>query len=176
MDNRVNTEDRHSNALSVYSSMTEGEPYKIYRKTILGKVEVKVLDPFDETKVIYVLLTGNPDASNGKSLVELWTPMQHIFFLRNNEAFLENGTVIEEKVARKKPEIKQTVNNLSDAELEDIVKNYKKLASALEDMTSINAVSRTLHMANKMERPVKTIELIEKKLSFMQAQEYVPEE
>ena len=51
MDNR-NTNDRHSNAMSIYSSMADGEPYKLFRKTVLGKVEVKLLDPFEEDKVI----------------------------------------------------------------------------------------------------------------------------
>jgi hypothetical protein len=58
----------------------------------------------------------------------------------------------------------ETPNTYSDAELDEVLKNYLKLKKALTEITSVATVSRLLERAKAQRRPEKTIDLLEEYL------------
>ena len=156
----------------IYGKMATGEPLKVYRKTILGRVNVKAINPVEDVAED-VILSGNPDDRSCETcFVEIWSDKELVYFLRANRTHLSEGTLVEDTKPRD-TEIKKTPNNLSDEEIEELVVSpFLKLKKVVESMTTESAVSRVLREAEKAERPEKTITFIRERLSEIQAGEY----
>jgi hypothetical protein len=154
-----------------YSRMQVGEPLRTFKKTILGKVNVKILDPFEGAGKD-ILLFGDPRRKNCPNcFVELWTDKEVMYFLRSNKIHLESGVLVEHTKPRD-TKIAKTVNNLSDEEIEElVVAPWMKLKATVDKMTSIAAVSRVVDAAETAERPEKTMKYLREKLSLMQSGE-----
>ena len=155
----------------LYSRMQSGKPLAVYKKKILGKLNVRVLNPFDQ-KPMHTILQGDPRKKNcPKCFVELWTDKELMYFLRSNRIHLDGGNLIEyTKTLSSK--IERTVNNLSDEEIESLVKApFLKLKKTVEKMTSIAAVSRVVDTAETAGRPEKTMLYLRERLSLMQSGE-----
>ncbi len=154
----------------VFNKMSTGEPYRTYRKTHLARLRVKVLNPFDGTPY-EEFLEGNPqDAACQKCYVDLWDEKELMYFKRSNSIHLESGALVE--APRPVTEVKQSFNNLSDAELKELVEGkYFGLKAAVEKMTSEEALARTLLLAEECSRPEKTLNFIRERLALLQSGE-----
>lgn len=157
----------------VFSAMQADEPFSTYRKTILGKVFVQVLDPFSHIPQ-GLLLSGVKGTDTEK--VDMWSVQEDLFFRRMNKKHLETGMVI--KVPKAKPtevpvvEVKK-LEQYSDEELRALVdhdsKHFIALQKTLANITSEAVAYRMLELAKELEKSEKIIKAIETKLAELQA-------
>lgn len=165
--NGKNTQD-----YSVYSLMATDNPVAIYKKGHLGKLNVRRLNSFTK-EVEDVLLFSPPsgDMEADTCFVELWSEEEHVFFKRANRKHLESGALIRFTKPRN-TEIKQSANNMTDKELEElVVAPFMKLKKTVEQMTSEPAILRTIQKAEEADRPEKTMQFLRERLSLIQSGE-----
>lgn len=158
---------------SVYSKMQVGEPLKVYKKTILARAYVTILNPFSGEPEGLVL-SGDPSRNEPGCLVEIWSEAEDAFFKRMNSKHLQTGVIIPIAVpiAAVKTE-EEVYNTLPDEELERILtEKFFTLQNALNKMTSEAAVYRVLAKANEMEKSEKVVNAIEARLSELQSLDF----
>lgn len=170
------TEERKMSEMDdakAYSSMQTGEAFKVYRKTTLGLVGVRILSPFDTTKREYTQLKGDHRDPNCEDcFIELWSEKEHVYFVRANRQHLTDGVLIEYN----KPldhSIKKTPNNMSDEEVDELINSSKflTLKSKVNQMTSEAAVQRVLDAAEMADRPEGTMKFLRERLALVQSGE-----
>ncbi len=132
----------------VFSNMNAGQPYATYKKTILGKVYVEVINPFTQ-KPEGILLFG--EKGTDTEMIDVWTEMEDVFFRRQNRRAFETGRVI--KISRnQKPETK-TIEQFSDTEMKDVLnQRYAAFQKTLSAVTSESVVYRMLDLASELEK------------------------
>jgi hypothetical protein len=59
----------------IYSAMQQEKPYKSYIKTVISRVYVNILDPFDESPS-GVLLFGDHRRGEESGIVDAWNEKQ----------------------------------------------------------------------------------------------------
>ncbi len=153
---------------NVFAAMQEGKPYKSYIKKSVGKVLVRILNPFDE-KPEEVILYGNPFTSSDKEsmIVDVWNEKQDVYFKRMNAIHIANGMVVEYARAEATPD--KNYNALSDEEIEKILKSkFMVLKHTLEKVTTATAALRFLNLARDLDVSDKYITFIEGKLAELQ--------
>jgi len=144
-----------------------GQPVAKYVKTIVGKVCVKVIDQFTGSPT-ELILAGEPGKVPIEDIVlTFWTDFEHEFFRRANKPLLDRGDIapfteeIEEKIS---------VNEISDAELEEALKKkFFAVKALLDKFTSPVPVERMLRLAKEMNVSVGVVGRIEERLSELQA-------
>jgi hypothetical protein len=155
----------------LYSAMSEGKPLKRYMKTILGKVYVTTLNPFDNGKPQPIELYGQPRPGNSRAVVEIWTSKEDRFFKKVNEAHFKAGNLrlLEDKDIEKVSEEPKSPNEISDAEIEEILnKPYMALKNKLNKFTAPAPVYRFLRMAEELEKSEKITDSIKARLSELE--------
>jgi len=159
----------------VFSKMQTGDPTAVYGKTILGKVEVSVINPFDGTPE-NVLLHGNPKKNDSNCFVEVWSQMEEVYFERQNAPLFKGGYLIKVKEG-KKPPVKDkdkevSYEGITDEYIEELITApFMKFKSELNAIDSEAVVYRILSMAEEMERPEKTMQHIRQRLTEIQQKE-----
>jgi len=150
----------------IYSAMQVGKPYKSYRKTILGKVYVTILDPFTQETPIGIHLEGEP-TTDERAIVDIWSEKEDVFFKRMNKRHFETGNLI--PYIREEKEAKRTVENSTDEELKALInKPFLSLQAVLNKTNSEALVFRILTLAKELEKSDKIIKAIESRLSEIQ--------
>lgn len=155
----------------VYAAMQTGKPYKTYKKVILGKVFLRVLDPFNDD-AIGVHLVGNPNKNEEGCFFHVWNEKQDVFLQRMNKPHFKSGTLIEVKGGQPKEEDadKKGYKDYTDEDIVEIAKSkFFALKSLLKDSDSEAFIYRILTTAEELERPEKTLDEIRKRLSEVQA-------
>ena len=149
----------------VFSAMQTGIPFKSYRKTILGKVYVTVLNPFSNQPE-GLLLEG--DAADQKSVIDVWTEKDDIFFRRMNKVHFDEGAIIEfKKDTNAVPE--RTIEAFTDEELKGVInQKYLALLATLNKTDKEAVLYRMLTIAQSMEKSEKIIKIIESRLAEVQ--------
>jgi hypothetical protein len=149
----------------VFASMQSASPYASYRKTILGKVYVMVLNPFTN-KPEGILLEGEPKEDD-KAVIDVWSEMEDLYFKRQNRKHFQEGTII--KVQREeKPEV-HTIEQYSDEELKEVINyRYITLNKTLNEITTAPVLMRMLDLAREMEKSERIVKAIEARLSAVQ--------
>lgn len=166
MANRETTIDSFEREL--YSAMSEGKPLKRYIKTILGKVYVTTLNPFDG-KPQPIELYGEPRPGNGRALIAIWSTKEDMFFKEMNRAHFQAGNLRELEEKDTKDETPKSVNEISDSEIEDILnKPFLALKNKLNQFTSSAPVYRFLMKAEEMEKSEKIASAIKARLSELE--------
>ncbi len=153
--------------LQVYSAMQTGKPYKSYKKTILGKVQVIVLNPFSQESSAILLEgeEGSPDA-----ILDVWSEKEDAFFKRMNRRALETGRIISFTHKEEEPLAVNTPEQMSDEEVKDLIKKpFLSLRSILEKTESEAFVYRILKAARDAEKSEKFISAIEARLGEIQS-------
>lgn len=157
---------------NVYSAMQEGEPLATYKKVCVGKIAVRVINPYTE-EIEDVILEGDPHSPSTRFediTISVWTNKEDSFFKKMNQYHFEKGNLI--KVEKEKKEVQQNFNVLSDEEIEEILnKPFFTLKNALPKMTSSAVVLRLLNRAIDLERSEKFTEAIKVRLSEIQETE-----
>ena len=157
---------------STYGLMQTDDPFKSYTKTILGKVFVNVLNPFTD-KVEGIILEGNPKEHSRKAIVDIWTEKGDSFFRNANQVHFEEGTIISYTKEDVEPTEEELLNSLSDEEIEVLLKSkFFTLSNAVNKMTAVAPIYRTLQMAKKRYKSEKIIKFLEGRLSEIQMKEY----
>ncbi len=150
-------------------SLLANEPYKRYIKAVLSRVAVKILDPIS-LRESEVILSGDPAKEEQSAILDLWTPMEQVYFERSNRQILGEGLVIEYSKSIKPV---TSVNTISDEEIDAALNDrFFTLKNLLDKFTSPAPVSRILAKAQDMNKPVKTIDAIKARLSELQVAEY----
>lgn len=159
---------------SMIAAMKSGKPFRTYKKTILGKVFVEVWDNYVNNSV-GLILKGDPGKNDPDCFYYAWTEDNDVYFRQvpHNRRHLEQGTII--PVSYEKPEIKKTIANSTDEELEEIV-NSKFLAfrNSLNKTDSVAALFRMLEIARRLDKSEKITGAIEARLAEVQEEEFNP--
>lgn len=151
----------------VYSAMQTGTPYKKYKKTILGKVYLEVLNPFSG-KPEGLILHGNPAKNQEGCFVEVWTQKEDVFLKRRNPQHFKEGT-LQEWTQKPKEKKEKLYSEYSDDDIKKIVNSrFLALQSTLNKATSEAFVLRILNMARELEKSEKIVRAIEARLSEIQ--------
>lgn len=151
----------------LYEAMQDGEPLAIFRKTVLGKVAVNVLDPFSETPQI-ILLEGNPkDPKNDFGHVKIFTTKQLVFFMHMNRRLIESGILIRDDKFLQKAEERRGYEQYTDDELysEILDKPFALFTKLLAKIDNPIVVQRLLDVATNANKSAKYTEAIENKLA-----------
>ena len=152
----------------LFAAMSEGVPLKRYIKTILGKVYVTTLNPFDGRPQA-IELYGNPRPKNPRAIVEIWTSKEDVFFQKMNAAHFKAGNLrpLEKKEVTK--DEGKSPNEISDAEIEEILnKPFLALKNKLNKFTTSAPVYRFLLKAEDMEKSEKIANAIKARLAELE--------
>lgn len=152
----------------IFEMMQEDKPYAMYIKTVMGQVLVRILDPM-RILPAEVMLVGDPATAKLEDItVRVWTKAEDRYLRTNNKPHFEKGYL----VPYSKPEgFKEAtlVNQITDEEIEHILSQpFYALTNRLALFTSSAPVRRFLLAAEKMNRPVKTINYIKNTLSNLE--------
>lgn len=154
---------------NVYSAMQKDAPYATYKKVILGKASVKVINPFSENPEEFIL-EGNPGKDDEGCFVDVWSIEGDMFFQKLNARLLKQGVLVPyDRV--KKPLVVDVneYNVLSDEELFELLKApFFSLEAALNKMTSEAPVQRMLIIAEQEELSEKKTRHITARLQELQ--------
>lgn len=162
MDN-TNTES------AIFSAMQTEKPYKSYRKTILGQVYVKILNPFNTNEQQGLILSGEDNTAD-EAIMQVWTPKEDQFLRSMNKKHFELGYL----VLYNEPEVREIseeekFNTLDDKALTKLANSkWFTLQAGLNKMTSEAPIYRTLKIAEELDKSEKVINLIKGRLSEVQ--------
>ena len=145
----------------IYSAMQADKPMAIYRKTILAKVGITVLNPFSGQPE-GVILYGDGD----ESYVKLWDVKQLSFFERVNKDHIRSGRIQKVETV---PEPEPSPNIITDAEIDELLAgHYKTLQSKVRTFTDDAPVVRILNRARELEKSDKLIKYLESAIATLQ--------
>lgn len=143
----------------VYSAMQEGKPVATYRKTILGKVYINILDPFTGTPT-GIILKGDPTSADAR--VDVWTVKENLFLQRMNRKHFETGVLRKVDVPVEKME---EIAHYTDAELKEILGLvYISLQKKLVEIEDPAILTRMVDLAKEMEKSTKIVGAVEGRL------------
>ena len=149
----------------VFLAMQEGLPLASYKKTIFAQLRVKILDPIRLMEE-EVILKGDPELNEESCQVKIWSSAEDKYLRRNNKFHFESGALVPFSAAQ---EESFQVNQISDEEIEAVlIQPFFTLKNKLESFTSTIPVRRFLSAAERLNRPVRTIELLKKKLADLE--------
>jgi len=154
----------------VNNAAMEGEPFKRYKKTILGKVYVTILDPFSDEPT-GLILQGNPNhpAELETQIVEVWDARQDSFFRKVNKKHFDAGRLV---TLEEEPVISASPNSLSDAEMDVLLDGrqtrFLAFQNRLATFTDEAPIFRLLNRARELEKSEKIIKHIETRLFALQ--------
>jgi hypothetical protein len=154
------TEDNHN----IYSAMQTGKPFKTYKKTVLGRVYVSAIDPFNEQPT-GVMLYGDPKRNDESCFIDMWSERDDLFFKKMNKVHFSSGYIIE-TVRKEQTVVETPIEQYSDEQLKAVV-NYKFLAlqARLNKINSDVVLYRMLDLAREMDKSEKITRVIEARLS-----------
>jgi hypothetical protein len=156
----------------VFSAMQTGNPFRTYKKTILGKVYVKILDPFraESGAQADLILSGDPKKNHEGCFIDVWTEKEDVYLRRMNAPHFKEGILI--PFDRSKNPAESNVNPynvMTDEELFELLNSpFFKLQNAYNKMTSQAPVLRLLDMAEHEEKSEKIINALRGRLSELQ--------
>jgi hypothetical protein len=150
----------------VVSAMQSGSPFSTYKKTILGKVYVTVLNSFSGTPE-GLILYGEEGDDNAK--IDLWSEREDVFFKRMNRKQFEVGNVIPLTRSAEVVAEPKTIEQYDDEEMRTVVnQTFIKLQKTLSTVTSEAVVLRMIDIARTEEKSEKIITALTAKLSEIQ--------
>jgi len=153
----------------IYTAMQTGKPYKVYTKTLVSKVLIVVLDPFDKPEE--KILEGKPKTDEGA--VKIWDMKGDEFFKTQNEVHLRNGTLVEWADYKQKVQEK-TVEQSTDEELIVILsKPFLIMHKVLQGTNSITFLQRIKLLAIAEDKSERYIDNIDKRIAELESR---PEE
>lgn len=159
----------NSIAGNILMAQEKGVPIKVYRKAIVGKVIVRIVDPFSLSgEKAELLLEGAPNKVDASEIeVKLWTDFEVKYFERFNKGLIERGSLV--RVDKPTEFVLKDTNAMSDDELKELaVARFFALTKQLSEITSETTLQRLLKAAKDLNRPSKTIETIALRIEELQ--------
>ena len=151
---------------TVFAAMQEGKPFATYKKTVISKVAVTVLDPFSGAPTA-IILEGRP--GDDKAIISVWSSVEDLFFKRQNRRHFDSGLLIKHEV-KEEEKVAVPLEQASDEDLRFIVnQKFLALQNALNKTQSEALVSRFLTIAREEEKSEKIIRVIETRLAELQS-------
>jgi len=148
-----------------FSQMQAGTPIASYKKTILGKVFISVLDPFSGNPV-GMLLEGRHGTDT--EVIDVWSEVEDLYFKRANKRQLETGAVI--KVKREEKVEEKTIEQSSDEELKAVInQRYAAFQKTLSSIASEAVLYRMQDLAEEMDKSERILTSIKAKLADVQS-------
>lgn len=151
----------------ILRAQQNGAPLVTYRKAIMGRLVVRVLDPYRGIGS-EVMLQGDPRKTEPTELeVSLYTPLEVKYFEKYNRTLIEKGSLV--PVSSAAELLVNRVNALSDEEIDTLVTaSYFTLTSKLAEVTSEVTLQRILEAAERLNRPAKTLNTIKARIATVQ--------
>lgn len=155
----------------IYSAMQTEKPIASFKKAVLGRVRVFVLDPFSD-KAEEVILTGDPFKNEEGCFIHVWSEKQKMFFENTNRVHFKNGNIIPYVAKDKKKTQEEKHNAMSDEEIKEVLSQpYFTLQNLLNKLTSTAPAFRFLYLARELEKSEKIIQSIEARIAELQEAE-----
>jgi len=162
----------------MYAAMQTGDPHKVYKKTILGKVFVQILNPFDGTPE-GIILEGNPNKDDDECFVQLWSEKEHQFFKKMNKKHLTNGFLVPvsiEKFTKEKKPKGIDYSSFTDEDIEKIVNSrFLALRAHLNKVDSEAHIYRLLSKAEELEKSSGIVNAIKGRIAELQSYDAIEE-
>jgi len=145
-------------------SMEEDKPpFASYVKTIVGSVVVRYLNPIRMIPEEKVLVGIPGEADEDDIVIKVWSAAEDVYLRKNNKMHFEAGRLI--PYTKEQKEV-TTVNQISDEDIEEILlRPFFTLKNKLDEFTSPVPIRRFLAAAERMNRPIGTINYIKETLS-----------
>lgn len=161
--------------IKLFEAMQEDKPVAIYRKTILGKVAVSVINPFSGNPEV-ILLEGNPkDKENDSCYVKLYSSDHLLFFERMNKRLIQAGYVIRDDSFLDKSEEKQEAKpfeQYTDDEFAELLdKPFPYIAKVISKINNPIVMRRILEVAREVNKSNKIISTLETRLAELETNE-----
>ena len=154
---------------SVLELMAQNKPYKSYKKVILGKLYVQYIDPLTQ-QIQGMILEGDPNKGE-ETVIDMWSPLEDLFFRRSNRFHFENGHLVEYK--RKEQPLEKTPNEVTDEEIEEVLDSrFFSLQNLLPKITSETTLLRILTIAREKQKSERILTLIETRLAEVQKESF----
>jgi len=158
--------------VSTYGLMQTNKPIKSYIKTILGQVFVNVLNPFTDS-IEGRILSGDPKKHSNGTIIDIWSEKEDVYLRNANQRHFEEGTIIPYIREDREQTEEEHLNTLNDEEIEVLLTSkFFTLSNAVNKMTAVAPIYRTLEMAKEMEKSEKIIKFLEGRISELQMKEY----
>ena len=161
-----------------FAKMQIGKPIAVFKKAILGKVEVSVVNPFNGIPEP-VILYGNPSKNSEGCFVEVWSQMEEAYFERQNKSLFKQGYLVkleEKEKPLEKGGVKKSYEGFTKEIIEKLVTApYMKFKKDLNEIDSVPILYRVLEVAEELERPEKTMNNIRQRLTEVQQKDIKPE-
>lgn len=154
----------------IFSSMDQGKPLKSYKKTILGKLLLKVWDSLNnvQTEVVF----GGDPRKGGEAVFDVFSEREKVYFERMNVRHFDEGNLIAFTHPEKVESTEKPFEQYSDTDLEKIVNSkYLSLTSTLNKINSVPVLFRIKTAAQESEKSDKIIKAIDARISEVQLQE-----
>lgn len=150
---------------NMYSAMQTGKPIKTFKKVVLGRVYVSVLDPFTEEPT-GVMLYGDPKRNDDTCFIDIWSERDLLFFRKMNKTHLNNGYILESERTTPPEGEEQPIETYTDDQLRDVInKRFLGLQAVLNKIDSEAVLFRMVDLAKDMEKSSKIVDAIEARLS-----------
>ena len=160
---------------TTFANMQLGRPFRSYRKTILGKVYVTMLDPFPPHNPNGYLISGDPKSDT--AIVDTWNEMEDAYFRRTNKRQFELGNLIDYKRPVESDDKPQPAEQYSDEQLKDVLsKPFYSLQALVNKTNKVALVTRLLVLSREMNKSEKIVKFLEGRISEIQMAEYGPKE
>lgn len=151
---------------AIFSAMQSSDPYATYRKTILGKVFINVINSFNG-KPEGILLTGDP-RNDESAIIDVWSEKEDLFLHRMNKNHFTQGTLLKIKREVNAVEV-HTVEQYSDLELAEILKlKYYSMVKLVGEIDTVPVLMRIIEIAREQEKSEKIVKMIEARVSEIQ--------
>ena len=158
--------------VSTYGLMQTNKQIKSYIKTILGQVFVNVLNPFTDS-IEGRILSGDPKKHSNGTIIDIWSEKEDVYLRNANQRHFEEGTIIPYVREDREQTEEEHLNTLNDEEIEVLLTSkFFTLSNAVNKMTTVAPIYRTLEMAKEMEKSEKIIKFLEGRISELQMKEY----
>jgi len=153
---------------AVRKAKAEGNPVAGYIKAIKGVVHINAINTFTGTPET-ITLKGDPvdpEVDIDDITIFLWTDFEYDFFRKANKTLLEEGIL----VPYTKEVVEEiSVNEVSDEVLEEALrKKFFATQALLKKFTSPVPVRRMLYIAERINKPIGTINAIKTRLAELQ--------
>lgn len=153
--------------IDVFAAMQTGEPYRTYKKSILGKVYLTVLNPFNTKESQGIILSGNPRTNDKGCFLKIWTLQEDVFLRKMNEYHFEQGNIVEWH-SKPEPERKLYSAYTEDEVAEIVNSHHLKLQNTLNSIESEAFLLRLLDKADELEKSDKIVAKIQARLAEVQ--------
>jgi len=161
-----------------YAAMQIGKPLKVYKKVILAKVFVQILNPYSGLPE-GTILQGIPSRNDEGCFVPIWSAKEDVFFVSMNKIHILDGAISEVPVevymsamSLESDDKKINYGSFTEQQVEDIVNSkFMSLRATLNKADSESFIYRLLDKAKELEKSDAITKAITARLSEIQSLE-----